>query len=88
MPASWRNQPALSDVASFGELLRRVRRLDVGSDEALRALARLAAPAEPEACLVVTAALLPLLIVRCDRRRELVAEAVAELAARVVRAGR
>ena len=76
-------EPALSDVASFGELLRRVRRLDVGSDEAMRALARLAAGGEPEVCLVVTAALLPLLIARCDRRRELVAEAVPELASRV-----
>ena len=83
LPASWRNEPALSDVASFGELLRRVRRLDVGSDEAMRALARLAAGGEPEVCLVVTAALLPLLIARCDRRRELVAEAVPELASRV-----
>ena len=32
---------------------------------------------------MVTAALLPLLIARCDRRRDLVAEAVPELASRV-----
>ena len=82
MPASWRNQPALSDVASFGELLRRVRRLDVGSDEAMRALARLAAGGQPR-CAWWSPPLLPLLIARCDRRRELVAEAVPELASRV-----
>ena len=83
LPASWRNEPALRNVASFGELLQRLRRLDVGSDESMRALARLAAGGEPEVCLVVTAALLPLLIARCDRRRDLVAEAVPELASRV-----
>jgi hypothetical protein len=84
LPASWRRERALADVESFGELVRRVRRLDRGSDDALRALARLAADGEPEACLVATAALLPLLIARCDRQPRLVAEAIPELASRMV----
>ena len=84
LPPSWPPEPALAAVGSFGELVSRLRRLDHRSDEALRALARLADAGEPEACLVVTAALLPLLIVRCDRRPELLAEAVPELAARMV----
>ncbi len=83
LPASWCEEPALGDVRSFGELVRRLRRLDAGSDEALRALARLAEAGETEACLVVTAALLPLLIARCDRQPRLVAEALPELASRV-----
>jgi hypothetical protein len=84
LPAGWSAEPSLADVGSFGELLTRLRRLDRRSDEALRALARLADAGQPEVCLVVTAALLPLLIVRCERRPELVGEAVNELAARVV----
>jgi hypothetical protein len=83
LPVGWRVEPALIEVGTFGELLSRLRRLDRGSDEALRALARLAAAGEAEACLVVTVALLPLLIVRCDRRPAMVVEAVNELAARV-----
>jgi hypothetical protein len=73
----------LADVGCFGELVGRLRRLDRRCDDALRALARLAGAGEPEACLVVTAALLPLLIVRCGGRRSLVTEAINELAARV-----
>ena len=83
LPTSWCEEPALGDVGSFGALVRRLRRLDTGSDEALRALARLAGDGETEACLVVTAALLPLLIARCDRQPRLVAEALPELASRV-----
>ena len=84
LPARWLEEAALVDVASFGELVVRFRRLDGRSDAALRALARLAEAGEPEACLVVTAALLPLLIARCDRRQPLVVgEAINELAARV-----
>jgi hypothetical protein len=83
LPATWLMEPALGDMRSFGALVARIRRLDARSDEALRALARLALGGEAEACLVVTAALLPLLIVRCDRRPALIAEAVNELAARV-----
>ena len=83
LPPSWCEEPALGDVRSFGELVRRLRRLDAGSDEALRALGRLAEAGETEACLVVTAALLPLLIARCDRQPRLVAEALPELASRV-----
>jgi hypothetical protein len=83
LPATWRSETALADMPSFGALVARIRRLDSGSDEVLRALARLAVAGEREACLVVTAALLPLLIVRCDRRPALIAEAVNELAARV-----
>jgi hypothetical protein len=83
LPARWVSEPALADVASFGELLSRLRRLDPRSDAALRALARLVDEGETEAGLVVTAALLPLLIARCDRRPQLVGEAIAELAARV-----
>jgi hypothetical protein len=88
LPARWIGEPGLADVGSFGELVSRLRRLDHRSDEALRALARLADAGEPEACLVVTAALLPLLIVRCGRRPELLAEAVPELAARMVEPAR
>ena len=84
LPAGWSAEPSLADVGSFGELVTRLRRLDHRSDEALRALARLADAGESEVCLLVTAALLPLLIVRCGRRPELVGEAVNELAARVV----
>ena len=83
LPPSWRQDPALAAVESFGELISRVRRLDRGSDDALRALARLAAVGEPEACLVATAALLPLLIARCDRRPDLITEAIPELASRI-----
>jgi hypothetical protein len=83
LPATWLAKDALADVSSFGALVARIRRLDAGSDEALRALAQLAVAGEREACLVVTAALLPLLIVRCDRRPALIAEAVNELAARM-----
>lgn len=88
LPASWRLDPALVDVGSFGELVRRVRRLDHGSDETMRALARLADAGEAEACLVTTAALLPLLIARCDRQVDLVAEAIPELASRMVEPAR
>lgn len=84
LPATWLTEPALADVDSFGALVIRIRRLGACSDAALQALARLAANGEREACLVVTVALLPLLIVRCDRRRELIVEAVSELAARMV----
>ena len=68
LPPSWASEPALAEVMSFGELIGRLRRLDDCCDELLRALARLAEAGEPEACLVVTAALLPLLIARCGRR--------------------
>ena len=88
LPASWRRDPALAEVESFGELVGRLRRLDRGSDDAMRALARLADAGEAEACLVATAALLPLLIVRCDRRPELIAEAIPELASRMVEPAR
>jgi hypothetical protein len=83
LPAGWSAEPALADVASFGELLSRLRRLDHRSDVALRALARLVEQGEAEAGLIITAALLPLLITRCDRRPPLVSEAISELAARV-----
>lgn len=83
LPPSWRQEPGLGDIESFGELVGRVRRLDRRSDDALRALARLADAGEAEACLVATAALLPLLIARCDRRPELVSEAIPELASRI-----
>lgn len=88
LPASWRRDPGLVDVESFGDLVGRVRRLDQRSDDALRALARLADRGEAEACLVVTASLLPLLIVRCNRDPELVADAIPELASRMVEPAR
>ena len=83
LPPSWAAESALAEVASFGELIGRLRQLDARCDELLRALARLAEAGEPEACLVVTAALLPLLIARCDRDPSVVGEAINELAARV-----
>jgi hypothetical protein len=83
LPAPWRVETGLDDVGSFGALVSRIRRLDARSDAALRALARLSLAGEREACLVVTAALLPLLIVRCDRDRALIDEAVNELASRM-----
>jgi hypothetical protein len=83
LPAGWAEEPALAGVGSFGALVSCLRRLDRRSDDAVRALARLAGRDEPEACLVVAAGLRPLLIARCDRRPALVAEAVIELAARV-----
>lgn len=88
LPPSWRLDPGLVDVESFGALVSRLRRLDRRSDEALRALARLADAGEAEACLVATAALLPLLIVRCNRQPELVSEAIPELASRIAEPAR
>ena len=49
----------------------------------MRAMGRAALDGDGEACLVVVAALLPLLVARCDRRPAVVVEAVNELAARV-----
>lgn len=83
LPVGWCEDPAFAGVSSFGGLVSRLRRLDHRSDGAMRALAQLAEAGEPEACLVVTVALLPLLIARCNRRPALVAEAVNELAAHV-----
>jgi hypothetical protein len=83
LPADWRLTSGLADVGTFGCLVCRLRRLDRRSDAAMRALGRAAAGGDGEACLVVVAALLPLLVARCGRRPALVAEAVNELAARV-----
>ncbi|MFT3851976.1 MAG: hypothetical protein QM733_04455 [Ilumatobacteraceae bacterium] len=83
LPAAWCRWPALADLETFGELVRRLRRLDRRSDAAIRALGAAAAEGDGEACLIVVAALLPLLMARCERQPSLVVEAVSELAARV-----
>ena len=83
LPQTWTGEPALATVGSFGELIVGIRRLDARSDDLLRAIGRLARDGDTEACLIVTAALLPLLIARCDRRPELIRDAIGELASRV-----
>lgn len=84
LPVTWRSERALADVASFGVLISEIRGLGRRSDDILRALARLAAGGERDACLVVTVALMPLLIALCGRRPGLIREAINELAARMV----
>lgn len=83
LPAAWSSEAGLTDGRLFGSdmVSRAARRLDRCADEALRALARLAVDGEAERwCSAMTPALLPLLIVRCDRRPALVAEAIDALA--------